>query len=629
MGLSLLLLLRLIGGAAPLPALAPAGVASPPVRPARAPAAPAPARQGARKPAAGGALILAQAGSSPYTIVTSAHAPPAVRRGGLELQSYLERITGARLPLRTDAAPLPSRAILVGPSIHLERLKAVPDPKGLGPEGFAIRTLGPHLVIAGGGPRGTMYGCTAFLERLGVRWYTPTVTKVPRLARVVVSRLDVRETPAFEYREPFFSEAQERDWAARLRLNGHAVGASKAKSGAAPTVDESTGGQVSYYPFVHTFDELIPPALFPEHPEYFPLIKGRRTDGYVQRCLTNPEVLRLAIRTVRGWIRAHPEATLYSVSQNDTDNWCECEACRAMTEKYGAHSGLYLWFVNQVAAAIEPEHPRKLIDTLAYQFTEAAPKDIVPRRNVRVRLCATACCQAHSYGRCSFPANAAFVKKLRAWDAITDSLYIWHYSHNYNYLMPLPNFAEFPDDVRLYERSGVKGIFFQGAAEPGGGGSEAELRSWVMAKLLWDPSADTDALVTEWMRGVYAKAWPPMRRWFDLLHAKVRAPEAHFGISDAPGTVPYLTAEVVAEGDRLFDQAERLFAGDPVAADYVTKSRLWLRYVKLMQHPTNGPELRSFVDELRRRGIRRLQGDLELEAWEQGYRSRSLKGMGP
>lgn len=583
------------------------------------PATPVTAGRGVKKRTDSGALILAQGGKSSYCILTGAEAPPAVRRGARELQTYLEQISGAKLPLRTDADPLPRPAILVGPSLPLDRLREAPDLKPLGAEGFAIRTAGPHLVIAGGGPRGTMYGCTAFLERLGVRWYTPSVVKVPRLEQVAVSRLDVRETPAFEYREPFFFEAQERDWAARNRINGNAA-----------PLDESTGGKVIYYPFVHSFDELIPRSLYAAHPEYFPLIKGKRTDGYVQRCLTNPGVLQLAISKVREWIRDYPEAMIYSVSQNDTDNFCECDNCRAMTEKYGAHSGLYLWFVNQVAEAIEKEHPDKLIDTLAYQFTEEAPTGIVPRRNVRVRLCATACCEAHPYERCSFPANVAFLKALRSWGAITNTLYIWHYSTNFaHYLMPFPNFDEFPAEARLYKRTGVKGIFFQGASAPGGGGAEAELRSWVMAKLLWDVNVDTDALVTEWMRGVYGEAWQPMRRWFDLLHEKVRAPDAHFGISDAPAKVPYLTAGVVAEGDRLFDQGERLAAANPVAADYVAKSRLWLRFVKLMQHPTDGPAFRSFMEDVRKRGITRLQEGLALDAWEQGYMARSLKGMGP
>jgi hypothetical protein len=478
----------------------------------------------------------------------------------------------------------------------------------LGPEGFVLRTVGPRLVVAGGGPRGTMYGCAELLERLGVRWFTPTVTRVPKKPTLALPVLNETQSPAFEYREPFFWEAFDRDWAARNRVNGQHA-----------RLDASTGGKVTYYPFVHSFDELIPPSLYAEHPEYFSLIDGQRASGYVQRCLSNPDVLRLAIDRVRAWIREHPEATIFSVSQNDTYRECQCDPCKALTEQYGGHAGLYLWFVNQVAEAIEKDHPDRLIDTLAYQFTEPPPRGIVPRKNVRVRLCPIACCVAHPFERCAAPPNRAFLGHLRGWGAMTDTLYIWHYNTNFaHYLMPVPDFDEFPAEARLYKRTGVKGIFFQGAYAPGGGGSDSELRAWVMAKLLWNVNADTDALVTEWMQGVYGPAWRPMRRWFDLLHEKARDPDRHVFIYDPP-TVHYLSAEVLAEGDRLFDEAARLAAADPVAADYVAKARLSLRYVRLMQQPTAGPEFQAFMAEVRRRGITQLREGKPLDEWEREY----------
>jgi len=43
-------------------------------------------------------------------------------------------------------------------------------------------------------------------------------------------------------------------------------------------------------------------------------------------------VLKLSIAKVRGWIREHPEASIISVSQNDTGNWCQCEQCKALDD---------------------------------------------------------------------------------------------------------------------------------------------------------------------------------------------------------------------------------------------------------------------------------------------------------
>ena len=98
---------------------------------------------------------------------------------------------------------------------------------------------------------------------------------------------------------------------------------------------------------------------------------------------------------------------------------------------------------------------------------------------------------------------------------------------------------------------GRSGVFFQGAYAPGGGGSDSELRAYVMSKLLWDVEVDTDALVSEWMSGVYGAAAGPMRKWFDLLHQRVRDPSKHFFIYDPP-TVHYLSDDVIAQGEALF-----------------------------------------------------------------------------
>jgi hypothetical protein len=545
-------------------------------------------------------------------IVVRAEASAPEKLGAQELADHLEQMTGVRSSIVIEGDALPARAIVVGPCRALSSLGVALDLTTLGEEGFVMKRVGERMVLAGLGPRASLYACVSFLERLGVRWYTPKVTRTPKLAELELPLLDEVQVPAFEYREPFFFEARDRKWAFRNKLDGHSC-----------DLDASTGGKIVYQPFVHSFDDLVPRDLFAAHPEYFPSIDGRRVGGpdqYVQRCLSNQDVLKLATEKVLQWIETTRQARIFSVSQNDCYRFCECDACKAITAKYGAHSGLYLWFVNQVAEAVEKRHPDALIDTLAYQFTEQPPRGIVPRRNVRVRLCPIACCEAHPYERCSAPANVAFLENLRGWSRITDNLYIWHYNTDFaHYLMPFPDFDEFPAEARLYRKSGVKGLFFQGDYAQGGGGSDAELRSWVMARLLWNPEVDADALVTEWMRGVYGAAWKPMRAWFDRLHEQVRAPDRHLTIYDLPKPELF-TPELLADGEKYFDEAERAAAADPIAREDVAKARLGLRYVRLVHHPSAGAELDSFLADVRRFGITQIAEGREVASFEADQR---------
>jgi hypothetical protein len=503
----------------------------------------------------------------------------------------------------------------VGRTAHTAAVLKGEGPGDLGDEGFWLKTAGPHVVVLGSNVRGAMYGCSALLEKLGVRWWTSKVTYTPLTRTLVVPELDEVQRPAFEYREVYITEAFDKDFAARQRLNGQHH-----------QLDESTGGAVRYGGhFVHTFDALVPPAMFAAHPDYFPLIKGKRTSGYVQRCLTNPDVLKLATAKVLEWIEKEPAAQIYSVSQNDTYNFCECDECRKIESEYGGqHSGVYLWFVNQLAETIEKKYPGKLIDTLAYQFTEAAPTGIKPRANVRVRLCPIGACEAHPYETCDAKPTVAFMKNLRGWGQLTDTLYVWHYNTDFgHYLMPFPDFNEFPADIRLYARSGVRGIFFEGAYGRGGGGSFGELQAYVMAKMLWDPKVDDRRLVREWHLGVYGPAaGPAMLEWFELLHAKAADPKAHFFVYSNPKNAPHLTADVIAKGDEIFDRAEAAAKANPAALEAVQKARLTLRYTKLYQNPTTGAAFTSFLEDLKKHEVGEMREGVLTEAWAAEFRKR-------
>src|SRR5262245_20272524 len=131
-------------------------------------------------------FTIADKGRSRYSIVIAADAIPSERYAAEELQRYLERISGAKLPIVTDGEKTARYEILLGDSAHLRKLRTTAvDFNKLGSDGFTLRTVGNHLVIAGGKPRGTLYGVYALLEeKLGVRWFTPELGVVPQRERL-------------------------------------------------------------------------------------------------------------------------------------------------------------------------------------------------------------------------------------------------------------------------------------------------------------------------------------------------------------------------------------------------------------------------------------------------------------
>jgi hypothetical protein len=526
--------------------------------------------------------VLADGGHSAYRIVIPRGAIPSERHAAEELARFLKEMSGAELPVVDDASPASAKEILLGDNARLKALQPAIDWKTTGTDGFTIRTAGPKLVIAGGRPRGTLHGVYAFLEEtLGCRWYSPDVSRIPRLPRVEVPDLDVTQVPAFESRDLMIFTAFDGDWAARNRLNGHHA---KRK--------DIHGGRVAFQPFVHSFDTIVPPkTYFGDHPEYFGEENGNRV-ARNQPCLTNPDVLKLAITKAGEWM-AKEGVAVVSISQNDWGEPCRCKPCRAAEKREESPMGSLLPFVNAVADEAARRRPDVAIETLAYVFSRRPPKTERPRKNVIIRLCDIECCFAHPLETCDGAENRRFVEDLRAWTSIHDRVYIWDYVTNFHhYLAPHPNFDAMAANLRLFARSGVKGVVEQGNYQSRG--EFSELRAWLLAKLLWNPETDAAALTDEFLAGYYGKAAPAIRDYLDFLHARVRERNLHFGKSPKLKSA-HLALEAMLEADARLEEAERL-AEDEAVRTRVRMARAPVWHVLAEELPEGDGRRTAFQD---------------------------------
>ncbi len=554
--------------------------------------------------------ILVDGGKSPYSIIIPADAIPSERYAAEELQKYLERISGVKLPIVTDDQPMTHCEILLGDNKHLHSLGLKVDLAKLGSEGFLLKTFNGYLIIVGGKPRGTLYGVYTLLEeKLGVRWFTSEVEYVPKLTRIEVPFLDEMQKPVLEYREVFWTEMlRDADFAARHRLNGHHY-----------QLTEKHGGRaVVFYPFVHSFDQLIPREVCEQHPDFWPMVDGKRVSGYVQRCLSNPELVKIAIERVREWLKEHPDATIIDVSQNDTGRWCQCPECKAFDETEGSPAASLIRFVNTIAESIEHNYPNIRVETLAYQYSRKPPKTLRPRRNVIIRLCSIECCFSHPLESCPSEENKSFREDIEAWKQVSQTLYVWDYTTNFaHYLQPFPNLEVLQSNVRFFVKHGVKGLFEQGNYSPGGNGEMAPLRAYVLAKLLWDPETDVQKHIDDFLNGYYGRAAYAVRAYIELLHRKVKEKGVHVHIFDPP-TSPFLDDEFLEEAEKLFDEAEQLADSEEVRFR-VQVARLSVWYVKLATNRVKGEErlklLRSFLEIARRAGITHIGEGVKLDEW--------------
>ena len=557
-----------------------------------------------------GDLTLAENGTSPFRIVIPAQAIPSERYAAEELQSYLLKISGAKLPILTDSESAGKHEIVLGETSRARKSRERFAFGDYGTDGFNLQTENGRLFITGGRPRGTLNGVYSLLEeKLGVRWFTPELEKVPKATRIRLPELDETKLPALEYREVFWTEVmRDAGFAARHRMNGQHN-----------KLTEKHGGPFAvYYPFVHSFDSLIPPALYDAHPEYFPLIDGKRAKGYVQRCLTNPEVVKLAIQKVREWIKEHPEANIISVSQNDTGSWCHCPDCKALDDREGSPAATMLQFVNAIATDIQNDFPKVRIDTLAYQYTRKNPKTLRPHANVIVRLCSIECCFAHSLGDCSSEENRRFRDDIISWQPSAPLLYVWDYTPNFaHYEQPFPNFDALQPNVQFFVRHGVKGLFEQGNYSPGGYGEMGPLRAYVLTKLLWNPETNVKGHIAEFCQAYYGKAAESIMAYVELMQAQVRGKAVHAHIFDN-SKAAYLNDAFLQSADQILTRAENEAGSEPERFRVqVTRLPVW--YVKLATNKVAGEErsrlLGRFLEVSRKAGISNISESQSLEDW--------------
>lgn len=495
---------------------------------------------------------------------------PQEEHAARDLRHHLELVTGKAIPLVAESEVGDRTPIIVGKCGLLEGYAFDVVPAELGAEGIYIATKGPVLALVGN-KRGVLYACYTFLEDcVGCRWFAPDCSTWPTDGTIKVPKLHRVYIPPLEYRTTDYPNSRDPDWAVRNKNNGNL-----------PPLDEARGGHITYQGFVHTFNALVPPDRhFDEHPEWFSEIDGTRVKDRTQLCLTNKELLEFVKGRVREWVEQNPSATIISVSQNDWHNYCQCASCSALAEDEGSQSGPLIHFVNAIADDIKDDYPDIIIDTLAYQYTRKPPKHVKPHPNVAVRLCSIECCFIHPLA--TDPFNASFVDDIKGWSRICNRLHIWDYVINYAHtIMPFPNLYVLKPNIDFFVNHGVTGIYEE-ACYYTKGAELAELRTYIMAKTLWDPTYDTDRAIDEFCAAYYGPAAPYIREYIDVVQESAQSiPGMHVRIYSPP-TIGYLTPEVLDRSRRLFDQAERAVRDDPTLLHRVQVARLPVLYSRIM-----------------------------------------------
>ena len=531
--------------------------------------------------------LIAENGESNFCIVNHQYSDETVRYAASELQKYIQKATDAVLPYFSDRCPTRGPEIRIGAFVRGE----TGVEENIADEGFIIRSAGEHITITGKTSRGILYGVYHFLETfLGFQCFTKDVEKIDKMDKLEIELTEIIDEPTFEFRDAYFRFAFDGDFCAKNRLNSNMADISKAK-----------GGRMKWYNFHHAFHDLVPQdKYFEEHPEYFSEIDGVRKKG-TQLCLTNPDVLDIAEQTLRRWIIENPECRVFSVAQDDNLDRCTCAKCMALEQEEESPSGPIIHFTNSLADRIKDDYPDKLLHTFAYQYSLKAPKNVVARDNVIVRLCSIACRFDKPFEERAKINKGEdediFVTALDAWHYHAKRLYVWDYAVNFrNYLQPFIHFRSLLANLKMFKRVGVLGVLEQGNFAYGGGAAMDDLKSYLLGKMLWNPDkVDLDKLINDYCINVYGeKAGQFIDEYVHLMmDACSSAPLGIYQYPDAP----YITDEVVEKADKLFKSALSVAENDTFKKR-VDREYLSVRFLIINRMELDTPGHKELVEEL-------------------------------
>ena len=283
-------------------------------------------------------------------------------------------------------------------------------------------------------------------------------------------------------------------------------------------------------------------------------------------------MIRICTEEVLKAIRAQPKAAVFSLSINDSYDYCECPVCQKLAKEEDSQMGPVLQLVNHVAEAVEKEFPDKAVETLAYLSVRHPPKHLRPRPNVIIRLAPIGCCMSHPMATCDCKMNRE--ARCRPGSLVENHVADLDLGL-YHRLRPFPRAVPEPT---AYSRR-ISGIMSPTTSRASSWRTPtthrtaniAALGGYMMAKLLWNPNYDPNLARDEFLAGYYGKAAIPIRQYLDLLNGRGGTiSKYHFYGRDSLDTTspagmawelpsPYLTYEFLIQANELWQQGRILW----------------------------------------------------------------------
>ncbi len=513
---------------------------------------------------------LVKDGISGYQIVIPENATECEKFSAQEIKSFVKQASGAELTVVSDAEVdygAMSRIISIGNTRQLQAT-GLSMPADTRIDAYALTSDNYSVFIYGNSDRANLYGAYELLEEyVGVRFLTTDKTHVPENQNIQVNfPVNILKNPAFDQRQYWSADAvNDALYAARKRVVTYWQW-SEARYG--------YGMYRDFYAAGHNVIDLlnrgaraygldkIPESAYAtdlQGNQLWADINGNAvydvdwSDGiaedgsFIREVPTDengnpaPTAAQLMLAGLKQYLEENPTATIFCVMQEDTPSVvCDCQDCHAGKEKYGAVSGNIIRMVNALAKELNaystgPEGDGRdvRLATLAYDYSQDAPvllkngeyqvadETVLPNDKVIVEYCTMDYCN-HTLSINDPRQSEAHKDALAKWEWMCEkynNLAIYTYTTNFNCTSTYnPNFKTIQENIIYhYENLNRDMMTLENAMYTGDW--QQALRMYVASELMWDPYADAQALVDEFITLTYGRSAPVVKAYFDRMEA--------------------------------------------------------------------------------------------------------------
>lgn len=339
-------------------------------------------------------------------------------------------------------------------------------------------------------------------------------------------------------------------------------------------------------------ESIQPPvAEFKRHPDWFPLVDGKRwrpaPGGWVtEGCWSSAGFADWVVNEVVGQYARGGGADMLTdlcLTNSDGGPKCECPDCRKYRARFPDESSWYWDYHARLSRRICERLPGLYRYTFAYIHSLCFPK--AGKRAVAhldaIQYCPYQRCYVHPYSNRDCQTNRLDMDRAEAWREAEMPIGDFDYCFDvFQPSMNMPHWDVTWDVVRYWkELNGARGIpsvYMEAATAPNGCGGKSRVSVYVVARALWDlAETPAEAHVRDFCRVGFGDAAEEMLAWYRACAKAWLGQKSHLTatFNNPTGTAKgYFTEELVASGERAFATAEAKIrarlapAGTPEAA---------------------------------------------------------------